>query len=331
MARMLGYNFYYDLTTSFSHQYAIQVKSRLPADPESFFLTVNSQLLPYLDIPHKIALYNDATFANLYGYYNYFSNLSPWDRWQCFRNEKRALQRADYLFFASDWAAQSAIRDFGANPAKVHVLPFGANLEQVPSSQEIAELIKQRTLKPIRLLWVGVDFERKGGALAVEIAGRLSQQGYETVLTLAGVETPPLKNLPSFVVNAGRINKDSPDGEARLIELYRQADIFILPSYRECYGVVFAEASAFGLPILAFHTGGVPTIVKQSENGWLFSSAASPDEFSQKILELASDKVVYQSLALGARKAYDERLNWSLVSRRMREILWPDKEKNEPA
>lgn len=323
LSRIFGYNFYYDLTTPFCRQYGAQINKHLKdISPQEVIFTLNSQLIPYLRLHNKIILYNDATLANLYGYYDYFSNLSPWERKQAFANERRSLKRADLLFFASDWAAHSAIRDFGADPAKVHVLPFGANLESVPSSGEISELIGQRTLRPIRLLWVGVDYERKGGDLAMQVAAILNQQGFETILTMAGVENLPGENLPGFVINAGRIDKQSTNGEARLAELYRQADLFILPSHRECYGVVYAEACAFGLPIIAIQTGGVPTIVHQEENGWLFSEKAKAGDYAQKIVEWVTDHKVYVKLALGARQAYDERLNWDLVSRRMHEIIW---------
>lgn len=321
ISRWLGYNFYYDLTNEFSKQYAAQIREKLPNDPAQVIVTVNSQLLSYLEVPNKMVLYNDATFANLYGYYGYFSHLTPWDKRQCFRNERRAFQRANLLLFASEWAAQSAISDFGADPAKVHVVPFGANLANLPEKDEVHELIDIRRLAPIRLLWVGVDFGRKGGTIAVEVARLLNETGTPATLTIAGIPHLTEMGFPAFVKDGGVFDKDTPAGEEGLKDLYRHADFFILPSLLECYGVVFAEASAFGLPLLAIRTGGVPTIVQQGFNGWLFEPAAPAQQYADAISNLVNQPGQYQIMARQARQVFDEKLNWQVAGEKIRSLI----------
>ena len=268
-----------------------------------------------------MVLYNDATFANLYGYYGYFSHLTPWDKRQCFRNERRAFQRADLLFFASDWAAQSAISDFGASSSKVNVIPFGANLANLPEKDEVHELIDIRRLAPIRLLWVGVDFGRKGGTIAVEVARLLNETGTPATLTIAGIPHLTEMGFPAFVKDGGVFDKDTPAGEEGLKDLYRHADFFILPSLLECYGVVFAEASAFGLPLLAIRTGGVPTIVQHGFNGWLFEPAAPAQQYADAISNLVNQPGQYQIMARQARQVFDEKLNWQVAGEKIRSLI----------
>ena len=323
LARLLGFNFYFDLTSSYGRQYAAQVDELLAADPDAVLFTVNSQLIPYLKSANKVVIYNDATYANLYGYYGYFSHLTPWDKRQCFHNERRAFQRADLLFFASDWAAQSAIGDFGAISSKVNVIPFGANLTSLQEEADVKQVIDQRALSPVRLLWVGVDFGRKGGALSVEVTRLLNETGTPATLTIAGIPNLTEMGFPAFVKDGGVFDKDTPAGEEGLKALYRNADFFILPSLLECYGVVFAEASAFGLPLLAIRTGGVPTIVQQGFNGWLFQPKDPAEKYVQVIMEMKNNLFAYREACNSARQAFEDKLNWQVAAAHFRALIWP--------
>lgn len=321
ISHWMGRNFYYDLTTSYGKQYAKAIEERV-TDEDSVLFTMNSQLLPYLKLKNKVVLYNDATFANLYGYYDYFSNLNWFERREALRNERRAMQRADLLLFASAWAAHSAINDFGADPRKVHVIPFGANLSAKPAGEEIGAIIRARDLATVKLLFVGYDYDRKGGSLAVEVAAALNATGVPTILTMVGINDFKNRHLPGFVVDGGILDKEVPEEEAALQEHFRQSHFFIMPSSRECYGLVFAEACAFGLPVLAIDTGGVATIVKSGYNGWLLHHDEKADNYCRMILKCRSDLAYYQQLCSNARTSFEQELNWSVVSSRMKELIW---------
>jgi glycosyltransferase involved in cell wall biosynthesis len=323
ISKFLGYNFYYDHTNEFTQQYSRQINERLLNDKESIIFTTNGQFVVSLKVENKIVLYNDGTLANQYGYYDYFSNLNFFEKRQAFKNERKALQKADILLFASDWAANSAINDFHIDSNKVHVVPFGANLINIPNLDDVKHLIQNRTLKILNLLWIGVDFERKGGAIALEVVRKLNERGISATLTMVGIsDIDKNYDLPPFVQNIGAIDKDAPGGEELLIEFYKKADFFILPSQRECFGVVFAEACAFGLPILAIETGGVPTIVTNGKNGWLFPKEQAIDGFTEILVSLSSNLSQYQQHCEYARHAFDEKLNWQIVSKTLKTLLW---------
>lgn len=322
LSRMLGFHFNPDLSSARAKYYAAQISDRV-TDKDAIIFTMNGHLLPYIDVPNKVVLYNDATFANQYGYYEFFSHFNPYDKWQAFRNENRALQRADVLIFASDWAAQSARKDYRVPEQKIHVVPFGANFSFYPPAADIQQRIAERDLSTLNLLFVGVDYERKGGDMAVAVATRLHQMGIAVTLTMVGIKHLAEKKLPGFVIDAGMIYKDEPGGEERLQDLYRAADFFILPSVKECYGVVFAEACAFGLPILAIDTGGVPTIVTHGENGWLFPKEQAIDGFTGILVDLSANVNQYREHCRYARLAFEEKLNWETVSKKLEAILWP--------
>ena len=143
----------------------------------------------------------DATFAALIDFYPGFDDLDPRTIEQGHEVERRALKRCAAAIYASEWAARSAINDYGADPGKVYVVPFGANLDALPTEEQAYALIARRPRDSCRLLFLGVDWERKGGALAVEAARILNQRGLPTELVVVGCEPPsvPADQPPSTV------------------------------------------------------------------------------------------------------------------------------------
>ncbi len=154
-------------------------------------------------IPH--AFWTDATFASIVDFYPEATGLHP----RTLRNgnelEQRALETSAAAIYASDWAAASAIKDYGTDPAKVHVLPFGANLVTLPEPTELDRLLSLRSGQVCRLLFVGLDWARKGGSIAVETARLLNLAGVETELTVIGANVPG--PIEPFVKSLGFVNK----------------------------------------------------------------------------------------------------------------------------
>src|SRR6185436_3482760 len=84
--------------------------------------------------------------------------------------EQRAIDRAALAIYSSDWAASSAIARYHADRNKVKVVPFGANIEESRTLEEVRAMIAARPRDVCRLLFVGVGWERKGGDIAIEVA-----------------------------------------------------------------------------------------------------------------------------------------------------------------
>ena len=85
----------------------------------------------------------------------------------------------------------------------------------------------------------------------------------------------------------------------------------ILPTRAECFGVVFCEASAYGIPSMATDTGGIPNAVINGENGFRFPLDARGETYARKIVEIYQDyENKYLPLSRSSRKTFDELLNW---------------------
>jgi glycosyltransferase involved in cell wall biosynthesis len=117
------------------------------------------------------------------------------------------------------------------------------------------------------------------------------------------------------------LDKNDDQQRKRLEELYLTADFFLLPSRQECYGIVFCEASAFGIPIITTDTGGISEIVRDGENGFLLQPTDEAASYAQLIASIYRDDERYYSLVEGARAAFDSRLNWDTWGLSVKKML----------
>jgi glycosyltransferase involved in cell wall biosynthesis len=264
-----------------------------------------------LDVGLPVVSWTDATFAAMVDYYPAYCGLSEAALLEGDRTECAAIARVDAAFYASDWAADSALRLCGASAEKVRVVPFGANLTSAPDHGEVASRVEKRSRRECRLLFLGVDWRRKGGDLALKVVTRLVEMGCSSRLTVAGC--PPGDVPVSDLVDCvGFVDKSTPSGEAELVGLLADSHFLCLPSRAECFGIVFCEASACGVPSVALRTGGVPSAVRDGSNGYLFDERGFIDGAAAAIAECMADfDRSYVPLALSSREEYCSRLNWA--------------------
>ncbi|MFM8320612.1 MAG: glycosyltransferase family 4 protein, partial [Chloroflexota bacterium] len=206
-----------------------------------------------------------------------------------------------------------------ADPRKVHVVPFGANLEQAPTPEQAAAWRAERPTDVCRLLFIGTNWERKGGPLAAAAAEALERQGRHVELAIAGCR--PTGPLPACATVYGYISKHTPAGRDLLQRLYARSHFLLLPTRNEAFGLVLAEACAYGVPCLASAIGGIPTIIEAGGNGCLFPPAAGAEAYAAAIGRLLDDPPRYQAMSLAAVQAYQARLNWPAAGQRAAQLL----------
>ena len=141
-----------------------------------------SEAVSHLEAKRPIVFCADATFANMIDYYWDFSSLSSEYVRKGHLQEANALRRAALAIYPSEWAARSAINFYHAEPDKVAIIPFGANLGSQNSRDQVHQWIAGRRHESLRLLFVGRSWKRKGGDLVVETAKHLVQRGLRVTL-----------------------------------------------------------------------------------------------------------------------------------------------------
>lgn len=277
--------------------------------------------LAYLETDLPTIFWTDACFGGLLDFYESFTSVAPPSINAGHMIEQRALDRCARAIYSSEWAAATAQQHYRVNPAKISVVPFGGNLHEPPALEKIVGLVQRREPAPCRLLLVGVDWKRKGADIAVETAAALVHAGLDTRLTIIGCAPPRERSLPPFVEVVPFIGKDTPEKRRQLAEFYERSHFFIMPSRAEAFGIVFAEASAYGVPCLATRVGGLPSVVTDGVNGQLFPLDAGGEPYARFILGLMREPARYRELALSAAQEAATRLSWKAAGRRVAETL----------
>jgi glycosyltransferase involved in cell wall biosynthesis len=183
-------------------------------------------------------------------------------------------------------------------------IPFGANIE-IEKTLIIPKKIDKN--KPINILFLGVDWHRKGGEIVYETFLKLLEAGCNVNLTVCGC-IPPVKHSKVEVIPF--LDKNKQHDLTFFIELLHKTHFLFLPSKAECFGVVFCEASAFGIPSITRNTGGISNAVYNGINGYCLEENAKVDDYFTIIQKLIENESEYEKLSLSSRKLYEDKLNW---------------------
>jgi len=253
-----------------------------------------------------IVLVEDSTYALLLNYLPQFSNLLKRSRYEVNTIQELAIKKASLLIYSTAWAAQSAIEDYHADKRKVQVVPFGANFPHIPPKEII---LNRKKSDRCRLLFVGNNWPGKGGDIAFETLLKLEEMGIQAELTICGC-TPPNTVSHEKMIIIPFLDKDDERQRKRLQQLYISSDFLLLPTRYDCFGIVFCEAGAYGLPSITTNTGGVPEVVRDGENGFVLPYNARGNAYAEVIAKVYQDDQLYGKLVRSSRAAYDERLNW---------------------
>jgi len=300
---------------------ARQIQERLRNDPVDLIIGSDTTLVSQLRVDIPVILWATNLFTPLLDRYPDYQNLCG-ETIRGFKDfDRQSLKTCQRFVFPSHWAADNAHQVYGLPREQIDVVPYGANLAHEPSLEQVKTAIAQRSEDTLNLLFVGVDWQRKGGDLAVAVAGWLNQQGIPTQLTLVGGRVPQEVEALSYVTSVGFIDKFSEAGAMAMAQLFERSHLLVLPSEAETYGNVLCEANAFGVPVLATAVDGMPTIVENDRNGRTFPRHQFVEGASRYVQELFEGRDRYLELAYQARHEYEKRLNWQVVGQRMASIL----------
>lgn len=207
---------------------------------------------------------------------------------------RRSFRGAKQLITWCQWAKDSLVRDYGVEAGKVTVIPPGVDLGlwTFAPREAIAS-------KPVRLLFVGGDFRRKGGATLLE-AYRTALAGHceLDIVTREEVDTAGLKGV--------RVHHGLTANAPELMALYAQADLFIFPTLGDCLPIAVMEAMAAGLPVVAACVGALDEEVVEGKTGLL----VPPGEVGPlvgAVCRLVGDGDLRAEMGIAARRRAEER------------------------
>jgi glycosyltransferase involved in cell wall biosynthesis len=193
------------------------------------------------------------------------------ERWSLGFNVRRdgeVLKRAAAIVAASHWASHDVRRLYPDCRTPVHVLPNPVDLASLAAWWPDERRSAATDRRP-RCLFVGGDFPRKGGydLLAAWQAGGFAQRADLTLVT-----EWPLGPLPPGVRQQRGIRGQTPEW----IQIWREADLFVMPTRNEAFGLVYQEAAAAGLPAIGTRLNAIPEIVDDGVTGLLVDRGDVP-------------------------------------------------------
>lgn len=245
----------------------------------------------------------DATPGFLRDFYGY---ELPTDAYE---SERLAFDRAKLVLFSSEFMLHQAVAEFGEEFApKMVAHPWGANLENLPSAPPA-----KPAMEPLRLLFIGKDWARKGGDIVVGTLRELRRRGVPAELHLVGTNAGELGNIEN-VVDHGFLNKNRRKDRLVLEQLLNGSHFLLLPTRADCTPMVVAEANSHGIPVLITNVGGIPSLMQAGQNGEMLPLEADAAAYADRLIALSRDREAYNALSRSSFEHFREHLTWSAWS-----------------
>jgi starch synthase len=272
--------------------------------------------------------------------------LRPWKREQLAGGydfslwvEKTALEMADAIIAVSGETKQDIERLFDVDPARVHVIHNGIDLEEYRKVTSTAAL-KRYGIDPNKpyLLFVGRITRQKGFPHLMR-AIQFMHRDFQIVLCAAAPDTPEIASEMKAAVERARGERpdiiwiDEMVDQETACELYSHAAVFVCPSIYEPFGIINLEAMACETPVVASAVGGIKEVVVDGETGFLVPleqmkespfEATNPEKFARdlavRINQLMKDRQLREKFGKTGRRRAEKNFSWSAIARKTRAL-----------
>ena len=215
--------------------------------------------------------------------------------------ETESYHNATMIFTFSDNTKNSVISDYGIDGEKVVTVYSGVNLKELPTFE------KEYSNKTI--LFVGIEFDRKGGPTLIKAFKEVKKEINDAKMIIVG-SVPPINNKD--IVLKGHISRNE------LLQLYKKASIFVMPSICDPFPNAFLEAMFYKNPCVGSTASGIPEIIEEGKTGFL----VPPNDYKQladKLILLLEDEKLMKKMGEQGRRRVEKYFTWDLVVDRMTE------------
>lgn len=295
-------------------QEAKSISQSLIDECDYLFFPGGIQISAFRNLGKPLIYYADATIRIMMDYY--FKNQHEWIKHEAERCERMGISNASLCIMSSDWAANSVVNDYHFQKERTFVLEFGANLDD----EDIVDAAEYDDGR-LRMLLSGVDWDRKGGADAVEAVRLLNEKGVDAHLTIVGMTNlPKYVTVLPYVTVVGFLNKNDLVEYKRYVDIIKASNLLILPTKAECAGIVYCEACAYGLPIFTRCTGGTANYCIDGVNGRNLQENATAEDFANAIYEGIKNHKL-KEYSENAKQIYINKLSWSAWVQKFAKIM----------
>lgn len=235
--------------------------------------------------------------------------------------ERRLIQQADRIIASTDEERMQIIRHCGATPGHVQVIPCGVDLKRfMPQDQQQArEKLGLKRHQPL-LLFVGRLDPFKGPDLLLRAAAMMEKEVQVMIVggkTTGDNEVAQLRELAAQLKIGDRVLFTGARPQHELPVIYSAADVTVIPSYHESFGLAAVESLACGTPVVATRAGGLTTVVHHGETGYLVPHC--PGFFAERLDTLLKNPDLLEHMRLAARPSVLQ-FSWKNVASQVRDV-----------
>ncbi len=244
--------------------------------------------------------------------------------------EQKLMQQADCIVAATGDERGHILRYCGVTASRVQVIPCGVDLALF-TSKDRQQARLQLGLKPDQpmLLFTGRLDPFKGPDVFLRAASLMKEEAQVVVVggSLSGdKDLQQLQRLAADLRIQERTHFLGAQPQSKLPQIYSAADITVVPSYHEIFGLVAVESLACGTPVVATRTGGLATIVQHGETGYLVPRCAG--FFAERQDNLLADPQRLQQMQKAARSSV-EQYSWSNIATQVQQLYRHLAEQNQ--
>ncbi|MFN0144865.1 MAG: glycosyltransferase [Dehalococcoidia bacterium] len=232
------------------------------------------------------------------------------------KHERTIARRADAIVTASAHERGLLQRYYGADPRRMHTIPCGVDLDLFTPKDQ-AEARRQLNLPadaPV-IVWVGRLEKLKGVDILVGAAAQLAERDFTLLIVGGDDRASSLRHELEAQARAlgvsANVRFEGAVAHDLLPTYYSAADVCVVPSYYESFGLVAVEAMACGTPVVASRVGGLVSTVTDGVTGYLIPWRC-PEPFAEKLEVLLNNPELRANFSRAAVRSV-ERFRWSRV------------------
>lgn len=290
------------------------ILSKAPKSTAVIYTYVNPDYRPSINIRRfrwiGISLL-DAARHQAYGH----ENLSDAVLKEKYQKQLKTIHQSEGIFTHSSYGADSIARDFDYPRERIFPIGAGPSLQFKKSRDTSIERYSRSNI-----LFIGRDWERKGGPLAYKAFMLLKEKIPHATLTIVGPTEQPV--FGEGVIFEGFLRKHKFLEKRKLKKLYLKASLFCTPSVCETWGLVYVEAADSGLPVVGTDEWAMPDIVVNGKTGVL-TKERSPEVVAEAMYQVLRNPDVAKKMGEAAMDYVDQVLDWPNVADRIIAAISP--------
>ena len=234
---------------------------------------------------------------------------------------KSTIRLYDWITTDSEFCRKQITSTYEVNEDKIAVIYPGVDAKYQPHPRNEWLRCRLGADDKLVLLYLGVLTPRKNLLFLLDVFAEVLKSVSKTCLIIAGSGTQESElrtyaqrvGLDKHVIFTGYVPEDEK------VDYYNLADIFVLPSMLEGFGMVAAEAMACGKPVVASNVSSIPEVVEDEKTGFL-ADPMHKDDFVEKLLWLMQDRGLRRRIGEAARERVLRNFSWDTAAQKVLEV-----------